>query len=278
MDLDMYMHPSVQEHLQILQNRGLHLIDSEIGPLASGLEGKGRMAEPEHIVHALKQFFEVPNNGWKNKKVMVTAGPTYEAIDPVRYIGNRSSGLMGIEICKALREKGADVYLVIGPTSIPLPEGIETFRVESTQEMFEVCKEVFPKCDVGIFAAAVSDYRVEQINSEKVKKSNEKWSLNLVKNPDILKMLSVSRLPHQKCIGFALETHNSEEYAKGKLHEKQLDAIVLNEVGKNSGFKSINNSVKIFTKNNQQFASDVHSKCDIANIILEKLDDWKILE
>lgn len=278
MDLDMYMHPSVQEHLQTIQKRGLHLIDAEIGPLASGLEGKGRMAEPEHIVHALNHFFEVPDNGWKNKKVLVTAGPTYEAIDPVRYIGNRSSGLMGIEIVKALSEKGAEVHLVMGPTSIPIPDGIETLHVESAQEMLEACQTLFPKCDVGIFAAAVSDYRVEEIHSEKVKKSNDNWSLNLIKNPDILKTLSLARLPHQKCIGFALETHNSEEFAKRKLYEKQLDAIVLNVVGENSGFKSENNSVKIFTKNNQQFASDVRSKCDIANILLEKLDDWKILE
>ena len=278
MDLDMYLHPSVQEHLVTLQNRGVHLIDAEVGPLASGLEGKGRMAEPENIVTVLQSYFEAPNNAWKGKKVLVTAGPTYEAIDPVRFIGNRSSGLMGIEICHALIEKGAEVHLVLGPTSLPVSEDVHTVRVESAQEMLDACQNLFPSCDVGIFAAAVSDYRVKEVQTEKVKKMNEEWTLDLIKNPDILQTLSLSKQAHQKCIGFALETHNAEAYALEKLHKKQLDAIVLNTVGENSGFQSVNNSVKIFTKNNQQFASDVRSKSDIATILLEKLDDWKILD
>lgn len=278
MDLDMYLHPSVQEHLVTLQNRGVHLIDAEVGPLASGLEGKGRMAEPENIVTVLQSYFEAPNNAWKGKKVLVTAGPTYEAIDPVRFIGNRSSGLMGIEICHALIEKGAEVHLVLGPTSLPVSEDVHTVRVESAQEMLLACQNLFPSCDVGIFAAAVSDYRVKEVQTEKVKKVNEEWTLDLIKNPDILQTLSLSKQAHQKCIGFALETHNAEAYALEKLHKKQLDAIVLNTVGENSGFQSVNNSVKIFTKNNQKFASDVRSKSDIATILLEKLDDWKILD
>ena len=278
MDLDMYLHPSVQEHLLTLQNRGVHLIDAEVGPLASGLEGKGRMAEPENIVTVLQSYFEAPNNAWKGKKVLVTAGPTYEAIDPVRFIGNRSSGLMGIEICHALIEKGAEVHLVLGPTSLPVSEDVHTVRVESAQEMLDACQNLFPSCDVGIFAAAVSDYRVKEVQTEKVKKMNEEWTLDLIKNPDILQTLSLSKQAHQKCIGFALETHNAETYALEKLHKKQLDAIVLNTVGENSGFQSVNNSVKIFTKNNQQFASDVRSKSDIATLLLEKLDDWKILD
>ncbi len=278
MDLDMYLHPSVQEHLLTLQNRGVHLIDAEVGPLASGLEGKGRMAEPENIVTVLQSYFEAPNNAWKGKKVLVTAGPTYEAIDPVRFIGNRSSGLMGIEICHALIEKGAEVHLVLGPTSLPVSEDVHTVRVESALEMLLACQNLFPYCDVGIFAAAVSDYRVKEVQTEKVKKMNEEWTLDLIKNPDILQTLSLSKQAHQRCIGFALETHNAEAYALEKLHKKQLDAIVLNTVGENSGFQSVNNSVKIFTKNNQQFASDVRSKSDIATLLLEKLDDWKILD
>ena len=278
MDLDMYLHPSVQEHLITLQNRGVRLIDAEVGPLASGLEGKGRMAEPENIVTVLQSYFEAPNNAWKGKKVLVTAGPTYEAIDPVRFIGNRSSGLMGIEICHALIEKGAEVHLVLGPTSLPVSEDVHTVRVESAQEMLDACQNLFPSCDVGIFAAAVSDYRVKEVQTEKVKKMNEEWTLDLIKNPDILQTLSLSKQAHQKCIVFALETHNAEAYALEKLHKKQLDAIVLNTVGENSGFQSVNNSVKIFTKNNQQFASDVRSKSDIATLLLEKLDDWKILD
>ena len=278
MDLDMYLHPSVQEHLVTLQNRGVHLIDAEVGPLASGLEGKGRMAEPENIVTVLQSYFEVPNNAWKGKKVLVTAGPTYEAIDPVRFIGNRSSGLMGIEICHALIEKGAEVHLVLGPTSLPVSEDVHTIRVESAQEMLDACQNLFASCDVGIFAAAVSDYRVKEVQTEKVKKTNDEWTLDLIKNTDILQTLSLSKQAHQRCIGFALETHNAEAYALEKLHKKQLDAIVLNTVGENSGFQSVNNSVKIFTKNNQQFASYVRSKSDIATLLLEKLDDWKIFD
>ena len=278
MDLDMYLHPSVQGHLVTLQNRGVHLIDAEVGLLASGLEGKGRMAEPENIVTVLQSYFEAPNNAWKGKKVLVTAGPTYEAIDPVRFIGNRSSGLMGIEICHALIEKGAEVHLVLGPTSLPVSEDVHTVRVESAQEMLDACQNLFASCDVGIFAAAVSDYRVKEVQTEKVKKMNEEWTLDLIKNPDILQTLSLSKQAHQRCIGFALETHNAEAYALEKLHKKQLDAIVLNTVGENSGFQSVNNSVKIFTKNNQQLASDVRSKSDIATLLLEKLDDWKILD
>ncbi len=278
MDLDMYLHPSVQEHLVTLQNRGVHLIDAEVGPLASGLEGKGRMAEPENIVTVLQSYFEAPNNAWKGKKVLVTAGPTYEAIDPVRFIGNRSSGLMGIEICHALIEKGAEVHLVLGPTSLPVSKDVHTVRVESALEMLLACQNLFPSCDVGIFAAAVSDYRLKEVQTEKVKKMNEEWTLDLIKNPDILQTLSLSKQAHQKCIGFALETHNAEAYALEKLHKKQLDAIVLNTVGENSGFQSVNNSVKILTKKKQQFASDVRSKSDIATFLLEKLDDWKILD
>ena len=185
---------------------------------------------------------------------------------------------MGIEICHALIEKGAEVHLVLGPTSLPVSEDVHTVRVESAQEMLLACQNLFPYCDVGIFAAAVSDYRVKEVQTEKVKKMNEEWTLDLIKNPDILQTLSLSKQAHQKCIGFALETHNAEAYALEKLHKKQLDAIVLNTVGENSGFQSVNNSVKIFTKNNQQFASDVRSKSDIATLLLEKLDDWKILD
>jgi phosphopantothenoylcysteine decarboxylase/phosphopantothenate--cysteine ligase len=278
MDLDMYQHPSVQEHLQTLQLRGVHLIDAEEGPLASGLEGKGRMAEPAHIVDALNTHFEVPNNAWKGKTVLVNAGPTYEPIDPVRFIGNRSSGLMGIEICNALIQKGAEVILVLGPSHLPVPENATTIRVETAQEMFEACNQHFGQCDVGIFAAAVSDYRVAQVSQEKIKKNHDSLQLDLVKNPDILSHLSQTKKAHQRCIGFALETHNAEAFALEKLQRKNLDAIVMNTVGENSGFQSTQNSVVIFTKNQPPFASNVQSKCDIAVLLLEKLEDWHVVE
>jgi phosphopantothenoylcysteine decarboxylase/phosphopantothenate--cysteine ligase len=278
MDLDMYQHPSVQEHLQTLQLRGVHLIDAEEGPLASGLEGKGRMAEPAHIVDALNTFFEVPNNAWKGKTVLVNAGPTYEPIDPVRFIGNRSSGLMGIEICNALIQKGAEVILVLGPSHLPVPENATTIRVETALEMFEACNQHFGQCDVGIFAAAVSDYRVAQVSQEKIKKNHDSLQLDLVKNPDILSHLSQTKKAHQRCIGFALETHNAEAFALEKLERKNLDAIVMNTVGENSGFQSTQNSVVIFTKNEPPFASNVQSKSDIAVLLLEKLEDWHVVE
>ena len=278
MDLDMYQHPSVQEHLQTLQLRGVHLIDAEEGPLASGLEGKGRMAEPAHIVDALNTHFEVPNNAWKGKTVLVNAGPTYEPIDPVRFIGNRSSGLMGIEICNALIQKGAEVILVLGPSHLPVPENATTIRVETAQEMFEACNQHFGQCDVGIFAAAVSDYRVAQVSQEKIKKNHDSLQLDLVKNPDILSHLSQTKKAHQRCIGFALETHNAEAFALEKLQRKNLDAIVMNTVGENSGFQSTQNSVVIFTKNQPAFASNVQSKSDIAVLLLEKLEDWHVVE
>jgi phosphopantothenoylcysteine decarboxylase/phosphopantothenate--cysteine ligase len=278
MDLDMYQHPSVQEHLQTLQLRGVHLIDAEEGPLASGLEGKGRMAEPAHIVDALNTHFEVPNNAWKGKTVLVNAGPTYEPIDPVRFIGNRSSGLMGIEICNALIQKGAEVILVLGPSHLPVPENATTIRVETAQEMFEACNQHFGQCDVGIFAAAVSDYRVAQVSQEKIKKNHDSLQLDLVKNPDILSHLSQTKKAHQRCIGFALETHNAEAFALEKLQRKNLDAIVMNTVGENSGFQSTQNSVVIFTKNQPPFASNVQSKSDIAVLLLEKLEDWHVVE
>ena len=278
MDLDMYQHPSVQEHLQTLQLRGVHLIDAEEGPLASGLEGKGRMAEPAHIVDALNTYFEVPNNAWKGKTVLVNAGPTYEPIDPVRFIGNRSSGLMGIEICNALIQKGAEVILVLGPSHLPVPENATTIRVETAQEMFEACNQHFGQCDVGIFAAAVSDYRVAQVSQEKIKKNHDSLQLDLVKNPDILSHLSQTKKAHQRCIGFALETHNAEAFALEKLQRKNLDAIVMNTVGENSGFQSTQNSVVIFTKNQPAFTSNVQSKSDIAVLLLEKLEDWHVVE
>jgi phosphopantothenoylcysteine decarboxylase/phosphopantothenate--cysteine ligase len=278
MDLDMYQHPSVQEHLQTLQLRGVHLIDAEEGPLASGLEGKGRMAEPAHIVDALNTHFEVPNNAWKGKTVLVNAGPTYEPIDPVRFIGNRSSGLMGIEICNALIQKGAEVILVLGPSHLPVPENATTIRVETAQEMFEACNQHFGQCDVGIFAAAVSDYRVAQVSQEKIKKNHDSLQLDLVKNPDILSHLSQTKKAHQRCIGFALETHNAEAFALEKLQRKNLDAIVMNTVGENSGFQSTQNSVVIFTKNQPAFTSNVQSKSDIAVLLLEKLEDWHVVE
>lgn len=277
MDLDMFEQEAVTQNIQILQSRGVHLIDAEVGPLASGLEGKGRMAEPEHIVAALTDYFESAPNVWKGKKVLITAGPTYEAIDPVRFIGNRSTGLMGISMAQSLLEKGADVHLVIGPTAIELPRGVSAYRIESAAAMFEICARLFPTCDVGIFSAAVADYRPENTSPEKIKKKDHVLSLPLVPNPDILKTLSVNKLEHQVTIGFALETTNALQHAKDKLVAKNLDAIILNEVGTATGFGSSTNKVTLLTQNDKIFTSEIQTKPDIAKLIIEKLDEWGVV-
>lgn len=274
MDLDMYEQASVKEHFGTLQSRGVHIIDSEIGPLASGLEGKGRMAEPEHILEHLQQYFKLPDTIWKNKHVLITAGPTFESIDPVRFIGNRSTGKMGIEIANVLQELGAEVQLVLGPSHEPIPEHITLHRVETAQEMLEACSKIFPQCDVAIFAAAVADYRVAEPASQKIKKSEDSITLHLIKNPDILATLSSKKAPHQKVVGFALETQNAEQYGFEKLQKKNLDAIVINSVSDQTGFGVDTNQVTVLHKNDKKFTTTLLSKTDIAKAIADKLHEW----
>lgn len=274
MDLDMYQQPAVTENLMILKSRGVHVIDAEEGELASGLIGKGRMAEPETLFNVLETFFAPPDTNWKGKNILITAGPTFEAIDPVRFIGNHSTGKMGISIAEKLIELGANVHLVLGPSSLKIPERCNITRVTSAQEMLDACQLIFPTMDGLIMTAAVADYRPKDIQLSKIKKKENELTLELVKNPDILKTLSLTKKNDQFCIGFALETNNIEEYAKSKLIEKQLDAIVLNTVSENTGFKSDTNQVILFGKNNQTFKSDIQSKEEIAVIILETLNSW----
>jgi len=276
MDLDMYQQPGVKLNLEILKSRGVHIIDAEEGPLASGLSGKGRMAEPETLFQILNDHFAPAITPWLGKKVLVTAGPTYEAIDPVRFIGNHSSGKMGISIAEALAELGANVELVLGPSHLNVsetryPGDISITRVGSAKEMLNVCKSLMELCDGLIMSAAVADYTPEAVSPEKIKKSDEEIVLKLIKNPDILFELSTSKRADQFAIGFALETQNGEEHALIKLHKKQLDAIVLNMVNENTGFQSDTNKIVIFDKNNQKFESDLKSKSDIAVYLIEKL-------
>ncbi len=274
MDLDMFQQDSVQTNLKTLFERGVSIIDAEDGPLASGLSGKGRMAEPETIFTALKDHFTPKNSQFIGKKVVVTAGPTYEAIDPVRFIGNHSTGQMGLEIAHVLSDWGAEVHLIMGPSHLEIPSHIKTTRVISAQEMFEKTQNAFIGSDMLIMSAAVADYRVEQTSPEKIKKSEERLTLNLVKNMDILKSLSLSKQPHQKTVGFALETNNGLQNAVEKLEKKQLDAVILNLVSEHSGFKTPTNKIHIIHKDGRQKESEIASKSDIAHLIVETLNQW----
>ena len=274
MDLDMFMQPAVIQNIETLISRGVNVIDAESGPLASGLDGKGRMAEPETLFSALEQHFNPPNTNWKNKNVLITAGPTFEAIDPVRFIGNHSSGKMGICIAERLIQLGANVHLVLGPSHETPPANCKVTRVTSAQEMLEACEIAFEHSDGLIMAAAVADYRPKSIHPSKIKKDDSELTIELVKNPDILKTLSHKKNANQFCVGFALETNNQEEYARKKLNDKQLDAIILNTVSEQTGFQTATNQVTIFHKNGKHIDSSIQSKEEIAVFILDTLNSW----
>ena len=276
MDLDMYQHPSTKNSLEKLQSFGNIMIPAGSGELASGLYGEGRMAEPEEIIAFIEADLS-KNLPLKDKTVLITAGPTYEAIDPVRFIGNHSSGKMGFELARKAAEMGARVILVSGPTALQTDQtNIELRRVVSTREMLEEVNALFDNCDVVIAAAAVSDYRPAEVASEKIKKSGDEMSLRLVKNPDILASLG-ERKQQQKLIGFALETTNELENARDKLRRKNLDFIVLNSLrDKGAGFKNDTNKISIVFENEQK-DFDLKPKsevaADILNEIVHLLDD-----
>jgi phosphopantothenoylcysteine decarboxylase/phosphopantothenate--cysteine ligase len=275
MDLDMYKHNSTQENLSSLSESNHHIIEPASGELASGLEGKGRMQEPEQIVKIIENYFAVklPLN---NKKVMITAGPTYEAIDPVRFIGNYSSGKMGFELAKNALHLGAEVILITGPTHLELAHSnLNLIRVRSADEMSKEAFKYFSEVDIAIGSAAVSDYKPKFISDKKIKKTTETLTLELVKNPDILKSLGGQK-ESQILVGFALETNNEEENARRKLYDKNLDFIVLNSLNdKGAGFKTDTNKISIIT-NKEIIRFDVKPKAEVAkdifNTILEKND------
>lgn len=271
MDLDMFAHPSTSRNLEILNQDSVHIIDPESGFLASGLEGKGRMAEPEHIVDALRSYFQ-KSQLLIGTKVLVTAGPTYENIDPVRFIGNYASGKMGFEIANAFARAGAEVYLISGPVSIPeMHSNVHTTRVDSALEMYEACIQRFPDCKIAVKAAAVADYRPEHIASEKIKKSSDEMVIRLVKNPDILQKLGQLKTENQIVIGFALETENELENAKDKLVRKNADAIVLNSLrDEGAGFGTTTNLVTWVTASESE-QWPLASKQQVAEKIVERV-------
>ena len=275
MDLDMYQHPSTQQNLEIAEDFGHFIIPAETGELASGLVGQGRMAEPETITKKIEEFFtkETHEKTLLGKTVLITAGPTYEAIDPVRFIGNHSSGKMGFSIAEEAANRGAKVILISGPSSEKTHhQNIEIHRVTSAKEMFEEVFKHYENADIAIASAAVADYAPKEIAKEKIKKNDESLTIELVKNPDILKTMG-ERKSHQFLVGFALETQNEEENAKGKLKKKNLDMIVLNSLrDEGAGFKNDTNKIKIFTKTESQ-EFHLKSKNEVANDILNFVEE-----
>ena len=273
MDLDMYRHPSTQENIAKLRNFGNKFIPAGDGELASGLLGEGRMAEPEEIIEFLENDLKAaaPLSG---KSILISAGPTYEPIDPVRFIGNHSSGKMGIAIADQAAGLGAKVTLVLGPGALsPNHPEVNVIRVQSAQEMYKDCKQHFVDSDIAVMAAAVADYRPKNVASQKIKKSEDSLSIELVKNPDILFELGKVKTQNQVVVGFALETENAVEHAIGKLHKKNCDLIVLNSPGETSGFGKDTNEVTLINRNEEQLKLGLKSKQEIAEDILLHIID-----
>ncbi|TXC76151.1 bifunctional phosphopantothenoylcysteine decarboxylase/phosphopantothenate--cysteine ligase CoaBC [Luteibaculum oceani] len=276
MDLDMWEHPSTQNNLKTLKSYGVELIDPASGALASGLNGKGRLPEPESLLKQLAELFST-DKPWSDKKILITAGPTYEDIDPVRFIGNHSTGKMGYALAENFAKNGAEVTLVSGPTHLEVKHPrINCISVRSATQMLEESKKHFSDCHVAIFCAAVSDYKTAQTATDKIKREKQgEMTLALVQNPDIARTLSEGK-KDQICVGFALETSAEVENAKGKLKRKNLDAIVLNkqDVNAGTGFGSNTNKIFMFSSDNRVFESELKSKDLIANDIQTTLKDW----
>lgn len=272
MDEDMWIHPSTKANLQKIESFGNRVMPVGNGELASGLFGEGRMAEPEEIVQYVTEnlFLSRPLTG---KKAVVTAGPTYEAIDPVRFIGNHSSGKMGIAIAKELQRRGAEVKLVIGPGARSVPaEGIDVTRVTSAQEMYNACEAAWDAADLGVMAAAVADYMPVTASREKIKKKEGTLSLELKKTPDILKSLGEKKKHGQVLVGFALETTDEHRHAKEKLQKKNADMIVLNSLNDaNAGFGYDTNTITIFSRTGEEIAFPNKSKDAVAKDIVDTI-------
>lgn len=272
MDLDMYAHPSTQENLKLLAERGNCIIDPEEGELASGLTGKGRMAEPEHIVNNLSAWFlaKAPLHG---KRALVTAGPTHEPIDPVRFIGNHSTGKMGFAIAERLAELGAHVELVTGPVALTSKHSnVQITRIQTAAEMFELCTKFGPASDIVVMSAAVADYRPSIQASQKIKKHETSLKIELEPTVDVLAELGKRKPKHQVLVGFALETNNELEHAKGKLQRKNLDLIVLNSLNDpGAGFGHDTNKVTFIDRHNKISTFELKSKSDVAADLATKI-------
>lgn len=273
MDEDMWHHPSTKENIKKIENFGNLVIPVENGELASGLKGDGRMAEPENILQWLNEYFSVKGQ-LNGKKILITAGPTYEAIDPVRFIGNHSSGKMGVALASECKRRGAEVVLVYGPGTATIPAGIKVIRVVSAADMYNACTKEFADADIAIMSAAVADYTVQNPAANKIKKESENLVLELEKTKDILKALGAEKKNGQFLVGFALETNNEKENALKKLASKNADMIVLNSLNDaGAGFGFDSNKIVIFDKQGNEHPFETISKqavaVDIVNTILK---------
>jgi len=272
MDLDMYRHATTKENLKKLLKIGVHIIDAQVGELASGLVGKGRMEEPEAILAVIIDYFKsgLPLAG---KKVLITAGPTYEQIDPVRFIGNNSSGKMGFELARKAIEMGANVTLIAGPTKLTSPSNsIQRIDVKSAAEMNQEVQNNYKKADIIIMAAAVADYTPLVVARNKLKKTEKELQIQLIATQDILSSIGQVKSNKQLLIGFALETSNEIKNAKEKLSRKNLDLIVLNSLNdKGAGFEYDTNKVTLIDKNNKVEKCELKSKSEVASDIFNKI-------
>lgn len=272
MDEDMWHHPATKENINKLTSFGNHIIPVEKGDLASGLHGDGRMAEPEQIIEYLRTHFFL-TRPLEGKKAIVTAGPTYEPIDPVRFIGNHSSGKMGIAIAKELYSQGAAVTVVLGPTQLDFSaNGIQVTRVTTAAQMYTATNELFTTADIAVMAAAVADYTPVTTAAEKIKKKEDGLALELTKTKDILKSLGEKKTKEQVLIGFALETNNEKQYALDKLAKKNADMIVLNSLNDaGAGFGYDTNKITIFDKSGEEINFAAKSKNEVAKDIVDTI-------
>lgn len=271
MDLDMFAHPSTQHNLNILRSYGNHIIEPASGELASHLTGKGRMEEPEKIVEVLENFF-AQSQRLAGKKILITAGPTYEKIDPVRFIGNYSSGKMGYALAESCAESGAEVILISGPVSLSTQHpAIRRIDVESAEEMYKAATEFYPACDAGILCAAVADFTPETVAPNKIKREKDDLLIKLKPTRDIAAALGQMKQPHQRLIGFALETHDEFAHAQEKRKRKNFDFIVLNSLNdKGAGFRYDTNKITIVDESGHT-PYPLKSKQEAANDIIGKL-------
>lgn len=273
MDEDMWLHEATKKNITTLRQRGNFIIPVNKGALASGLSGEGRMAEPEEIEAFLSDLLAAKSR-LRNKKVLVSAGPTYELLDPVRFIGNRSSGKMGVAIAEEFFGQGAFVHLILGPSEVLVREGIDVQRVVSAEEMYHACLRDFSTYDIVVLAAAVADYAPQSKSSEKLKKNEKEFSLNLVRTRDILLKAGELKQDHQTLVGFALETHNEKDNALSKLRKKNADLIVLNSLrDEGAGFGYATNKITVFDRNEKEYDFPLKPKTeaakDIVNIIIQ---------
>jgi phosphopantothenoylcysteine decarboxylase / phosphopantothenate---cysteine ligase len=274
MDVDMWHHPATRHNIHTLKSRNVFIIPVGYGSLASGLIGEGRMAEPDEIVDFLKSNLIGKTSIFKNKKVLITAGPTHEALDPVRFIGNSSTGKMGIALADTLADLDAEVTLILGPTQLtPRHEQIKIIPVTSARDMLKATAKYHSKADVVIFSAAVADYRPASASKEKIKKTSDEFQIQLIKNPDIAYEMGLLKNKQQVHVGFALESTAGEDYAKEKLKKKNFDMVVLNSLtDPGAGFAGDTNKATFYFKNNKSKKFELKSKIEVARDIVQAIE------